>query len=77
MSRFMKGFLTGLALTALLTVGISYATQETSEGVEASKCSVRVGYGSQTSLSQCYSDRVMVGTRGDYILCARLEVTCP
>lgn len=76
---FVQGVVFGGALVAAFAVGYAYANQEkmpSNPQIEAGNCSVRVGYGRITTGDRCFMDEVMVGTRGDYLLCADVTVNC-
>ena len=73
--RFAFGFVAGVVAAMGLAAGISYANS-LEKKVNAGACRVSVGFGRMTGGTECYSNRVMVGIRGNYILCADVEVVC-
>ena len=77
---FVRGLVIGGAITSATLVGYAYGEDDGREHASkerAGECEVRVGPSRLTFGDQCDFDRVQVGTREDYILCADLEVTCP
>lgn len=77
---FARGLVLGGAIASAALVGYAYGEDEGREAgasERAGQCDVRVGFGSASFGDECNFDKVMVGRRDDYILCADLEVTCP
>ena len=83
----MRGFFSGLIVGGAIAAAglIGYAYGEASHAPEyddaelaemMGQCRVRVGFGRTTLGDSCFGDEVMVGQRGDYILCADIAVTC-
>ena len=73
--QWLVGCVSGMIVAAGLAVGIAYASASEKKGKDAA-CRVSVGFGRMTGGTECYSNRVMVGIRGNYILCADLDVQC-
>ncbi|MEZ4750192.1 MAG: hypothetical protein R3B54_06075 [Bdellovibrionota bacterium] len=66
-----------LAITLFLS-GVAIA-EDGQTKVDASRCNVRVSYGS-SGTSRCFFDEVMIGIDSVdplRVRCGRLEVTCP
>ena len=78
MLTFIKGMALGGALCAAALVGYAYGSDDGDQApVKAGNCQVRVGYPQYSGGYRCMFDQVMVGTQGNLLLCADVEVTCP
>lgn len=87
MKAFIQGTILGATLTAAALGGYAYGTGRSNQTEQRpgtvkldrealGACQVDVGYGRITAGDDCFGDEVMVGTRGGYILCSDISVTC-
>lgn len=73
----ISGFIGAALMTHIFQP--SYAEQiseRAKEMLEEGACNVDVDFGRMTFSPRCYSNEVMTGTEGDYIYCAKIQVTC-
>ena len=80
MNSFLKGLLLGAATVAAALMGYAYGRDDhPNQGVRGAlaQCNVEIGLGLPDFGEECLFDKVMIGVRDDYILCADLTVTCP
>ena len=78
MSRqYLSGFIGGAIVVLALAFGVAFAAERglTPKKADAN-CRVTVGIGRITATSECYNNRVMVGSRSNYILCSDITVSC-
>lgn len=81
MKSMIISIVSGMIGAGLMTLIFqpSYADQLSERATEMlnnGTCDVDVDYGRMTFGPRCYSNEVMTGQDGDYIYCARVQVTC-
>lgn len=83
MRSFTKGLVMGSVVTVAVLTGYAYGTANGGENQanytnpqDGHRCKVQVGYGRITGGTECRFDKVMVGYRDNYVLCADVTVTC-
>jgi hypothetical protein len=89
MTKLWKGFLMGIGLASILSVGLAFAVDEDGKTVLGSKnlinevnklvkanCVTYVSTGRISPSGMCMRNEVMTGIRSNYVYCSEIQVDC-